>query len=62
MKLSFALLAAIGVAGLTQMAWAADITGTVTLSAGTHVLTIKPQHMNGAVMNLRTLTLTKASQ
>src|SRR5579871_5423782 len=31
MKSSFALLAAIGVAGLTQMALAADITGTVTL-------------------------------
>jgi hypothetical protein len=32
MKLSFALLTAIGVAGLAQYASAADITGTVTLS------------------------------
>src|SRR6201999_1879386 len=32
MKLSFALLTAIGVAGLAQWASAADITGTVTLS------------------------------
>ncbi len=32
MKSSFALLAAIGVAGLTQLASAADITGTVTLN------------------------------
>jgi len=32
MKSSFALLAAIGVAGLTQLALAADITGTVTLN------------------------------
>jgi hypothetical protein len=32
MKLSFALLTAIGIAGLTQWASAADITGTVTLS------------------------------
>jgi hypothetical protein len=32
MKLSFALLTAIGVAGLAQFATAADITGTVTLS------------------------------
>src|SRR6185437_9254741 len=32
MKLSFALLTAIGVAGMTQFATAADITGTVTLS------------------------------
>jgi hypothetical protein len=32
MKLSFALLTAIGVAGLAQCASAADITGTVTLS------------------------------
>ncbi len=32
MKLSFALLTAIGVAGLAQFANAADITGTVTLS------------------------------
>ena len=32
MKSSFALLAAIGVAGFAQLASAADITGTVTLS------------------------------
>jgi hypothetical protein len=32
MKLSFALLTAIGIAGMTQWASAADITGTVTLS------------------------------
>jgi len=32
MKLSFALLTAIGVAGVTQFATAADVTGTVTLS------------------------------
>ena len=32
MKLSFALLTAIGVAGMAQVATAADITGTVTLS------------------------------
>src|SRR4051794_22786898 len=32
MKLSFAILTAIGVASLTQFATAADITGTVTLN------------------------------
>src|ERR1700743_1229571 len=32
MKLSFALLTAIGVASLAQVAFAGDITGTVTLS------------------------------
>jgi hypothetical protein len=32
MKLSFALLTALGVAGVTQFATAADVTGTITLS------------------------------
>ncbi len=32
MKLSFALLAAVGIAGLAQFATAGDITGTVTIS------------------------------